>query len=85
MLNHDIKKCMDSFFCSARGEQVLANVNRRIRHLQALLRRAVTDDVAKLVLVHTSGIVAMCGALSERPMECIEDAVQRYFENTTLT
>ena len=75
---------MDSFLCSAHGE-ILAAVDRRIRRIQALLRRAVSDDVAKLVLAHTSGIVAMCGALSERPMECIEDAVQSYFENTTLT
>ena len=84
MLTHDIEKCMDSFLCSAH-EQVMADVNRRIRRIQALLRRTLTDGVAKLVLAHTSGIVAMCGALSERPMECVEDAVQSYFENTTLT
>ena len=48
--------------------QILADVDRRIRRIQALLRRDITDSVAKLVLAHTSGIVAMCGALSERPM-----------------
>lgn len=73
-----VEDCLDSLVCL--NPEVQERVHRIIRFLQTDLPFRV---LASVILAQANGIVALCGALSERPVECLTDVVEEHHQLVT--
>tara|TARA_B100001741_G_scaffold249956_1_gene211595 strand:+ start:60 stop:248 length:189 start_codon:yes stop_codon:yes gene_type:complete len=61
---------MDSLLCLEHG------VEERVQRIQWLVERKLNASLlASLILAQADAIGSLCGALAERPVECIHEAL----------
>ena len=63
--------CLDSFLC------LESEVEKRVNRIHMLLDRKLPFEILTgMILAQANGIVSLCGALSERPVECMTDVIR---------